>query len=292
MPEKGVPKMSHQSILRYEEILPIIQAASLEGVRRVRITGGEPLVRKGIIGFVSQVSELPLIEDISLTTNGILLEEYCSKLKDAGLNRVNISLDSLNPDRYRTITRHGTLSSVLGGIDAAIISGIAPIKINVVLLPGKNDNEILDFFILAMSKPVQVRFIEYMPFGKEIDGSEFISQDQVLKLARSHYKVNPLPGSFGGGPANMYSLEGGLGLIGFISSRTNPFCRACTRLRLTAGGILYHCLDSPDGINVRGKSIDEVGDVIRELGKLKQSNNKQCPKFEMAHPLSLSDIGG
>ncbi|MBI3039466.1 GTP 3',8-cyclase MoaA [bacterium] len=292
MPPEGVKKLRHDQVLKYQEMIPIIEAAVSHGVFRVRITGGEPLVRKGIIDFVKSVSSIHGISDLSITTNGVFLAEFAKPLVNAGIKRVNISLDSLRPEKFQEITRGGDIKKVFQGINSAIEAGMNPVKINVVLIPGKNDDEIESFVRMAFEKPVQVRFIERMPFSKGEQLSGYVSQDEVRKRLVGKFNLIPTANP-DGGPASVFSLSGGgAGIIGFISPRSHPFCASCTRLRLTSCGDLISCLDSREKINIRGFGISLIEEKIRELALKKGLLHKKCGFFENADHVSLSDIGG
>lgn len=293
MPEEGIEQQSHDGILRYEEMLVIIRAAVDTGVEQIRLTGGEPLVRKGIVDFVAEIAQLKKIKDLTMTTNAAFLGRFAQPLKDAGLHRVNISVDSLDSAVFKNITRTGELSEVLKGIDAAIDVGLTPVKINLVLIPGVNDHEIVDFADLAVNKGLSVRFIERMPFNKSADDEEitFISQDQVVEKLSSKYELIPAnKNSYG--PSSTFLIKGTKGKIGFISSRTHPFCHLCRRLRLTANGYLLPCLDSDTGVSVRNRSADEIKQIIADLYKEKSSWNKQQACYGSTFDSSLSKIGG
>ncbi len=294
MPPEGIPKLSHEQILRYEEMLAIVRSCVSEGVHRVRITGGEPLVRKGLCGFIESLAHIGGIDDISLTTNGILLANFARDLRAAGVARVNISLDSLEADRYAAITRGGDVRLVMAGIEAAIAAGLAPVKINTVMIPGQNDDEVEAFGKLACRLPVHVRFIERMPFASgDTDTVSYISQDTIVdRLTRSGLTLDPAVQDLGGGPSENFRIRGEAGYIGFISSRSHPFCSRCTRLRLTVSGKLLPCLDSSDGVDVRGLDHDAVVRIIRDLAVLKHARHKSCAQFLGARCVSLSDIGG
>lgn len=293
MPEEGIAQKSHDGILRYEEMLLIIRTAVETGVEQIRITGGEPLVRKGIIDFVGEIAKLEGVKDLTMTTNGTLLTKFAQPLKDAGLHRVNISVDSLDPQIFKNITRKGNLSDVLKGIDAAIDVGLTPVKINLVLMPGVNDHEIMDFADLAVNKKLSVRFIERMPFNKSTQEEEitFISQEEVVATISSKYELVPAAkNSYG--PSSAFSIKGTKGKIGFISSRTHPFCYLCRRLRLTATGYLLPCLDSDTGVNIRYLSADEIKHIIADLYKEKKSWHKKKACYRSTFDSSLSKIGG
>ncbi len=292
MPVTGVAKRGHEEILRYEELLRIIRAAVAEGVFRVRITGGEPLVRKGITGFVRMVADIEGVRDLAMTTNAIRLAAVAADLKRAGLHRVNISLDSLKPDRYEQITRGGRLADVLAGIDAAVEAGLTPVKVNVVLVPGTNDDEIEAFGRFAASRPVHVRFIERMPFAVGEADAPFIAQQDLQARLQRSFSLVPADQNVGGGPADLYKIENGCGWVGFISPRTRPFCRSCTRLRLTSFGKLMACLDDMTGVMVRDATDDEIRREIQRLGREKKAGGKSCAGFRHTTCASLSVIGG
>jgi cyclic pyranopterin phosphate synthase len=252
MPEEGVPSVSHQEVLTLEEIGRIIRVGAGMGLRRVRLTGGEPLVRKGVVELVRWVSQTPGIEDISLTTNAILLPSYARDLAAAGLKRVNVSLDTLRPQRFRDITRRGDLSDVMAGIAAARQAGLSPTKLNVVVMRGINDDEVVEIASTTLEEDWQVRFIELMPF---MDEQETCIRDTPRALGfipsrKVKRQVEEALGSLevaeptaGGGPAKYYRLPGARGLIGFISPLSEgQFCAICNRMRLTADGKIRPCL--------------------------------------------------
>ena len=293
MPEEGISKQSHEQIMRYEEILAVIETAVAAGVEQVRITGGEPLVRGGIVDFIGEVARIPGLNDLTLTTNGALLTRYAEALKKAGLKRVNVSLDSLNPDTFAKITRVGKLEEVIAGIDSAIAAGLRPVKLNTVLIPGVNEDEIINFVDFAVARSISVRFIERMPF-KAVElppDDQYISEDQVLAVISQKYKLEKIAdGSFG--PSSDYRISGSEAGVGFISSRSHPFCQRCTRLRLTADGYLLPCLDSEVGINVRDKTPEQINKCIAQLASEKSSWQKQQACYASTFASSLSKIGG
>jgi len=255
VPKEGLSLIGHDDILRYEEILRIIRTAVTLGVVKVRITGGEPLVRRGVIPFVTAVKAVPGIQDLSLTTNGMLLERYAADLRAAGVCRVNISLDSLNGDKYFHITRGGSLAEVLRGIDAVYAHGFAPIKINMVAMKGFNDDEILDFARLTLERPYQVRFIELMPLGHtgRDNLGKYLAGETIRTIIESRYSLLPVNGAREkiDGPARVCRIDGGRGEIGFISPLSHHFCHRCNRLRLTADGHIRSCLFSEEEIDVK-----------------------------------------
>jgi cyclic pyranopterin phosphate synthase len=274
MPKEGVSAIGHNDILTYEEILRVIKTAVQTGIVKVRVTGGEPLVRKGIVDFLASLKQIDGLKDITLTTNGILLENFAERLFNAGIRRINISLDSLNAEKYASITRGGNLKAVLGGIDKVEKAGFSPIKINVVVIKGVNEDEVLDFAKIAIEKPYQVRFIELMPVGEvgADNNDKYVSNDSVMEKIEKYNILEPAssPGDNTDGPARIYSIQGGRGKIGFISAVSHNFCESCNRLRLTADGHLRACLLSDEEIDLKdplrsGCSDSELEDLIKTI---------------------------
>ncbi|MCD8199595.1 MAG: GTP 3',8-cyclase MoaA [Coriobacteriaceae bacterium] len=273
MPEEGVPFKSHEIILSIEEIARVVRVAAENGVTRVRLTGGEPLVRKGIIALVDDISHTPGIEDVSMTTNGILLPRFGEDLREAGLTRVNISLDTLDPEKYRQITRLGHIDDALAGIDCALELGFDPVKINAVAVRSL-DQDFLAFARLSIDRPLHVRFIEYMPVGLSSGGTgagwtaeDSIPTDELIGRidteaeaagigALQPVEAEDAPG--GTGPARYYRFAGAQGTVGFISGVSNHFCSTCNRLRLTADGKLRPCLFSDREVDVV-RALREIG---------------------------------
>ncbi len=255
MPQEGVAKFEHAEILRFEEIMRLARLAVKKGIQKIRITGGEPLVRKGVLELIQDLSHLPGVQDLSMTTNAILLQELAGPLFLAGLKRVNISMDSLNPGKYREITRGGELARVWAGIDAAQAAGISPIKINVVAIAGFNDMEILDFARLTQKNPFQVRFIEFMPTGgcREWKRESSLSCKEIKKRIEAEFTLfsRPQVRNSHDGPARIFHLPGAIGEIGFISPISDHFCDSCNRLRLTADGKLRTCLFADEEMDIR-----------------------------------------
>jgi cyclic pyranopterin phosphate synthase len=303
--------LGYDDILRYEEISRIIRMAVKIGVAKVRITGGEPLVRRGIVDFIASLKTIEGIDDISLTTNGTLLEDFAGRLFDAGMKRINISLDSLHAGKYARITRGGDLDAVLRGIDKVCRIGFSPIKINTVAIKGFNDDEILDFTRLALYKPYQIRFIELMPIGQAgmENNGKYLSNDIVKERISRFYRLEPVNGnqepeirdrglSFDG-PAQIFRIASGVGEIGFISPVSRQFCRSCNRLRLTADGYLRACLLSEAEVDLKGPlqngcSDEELERLLKRViaGKQKQysmacneNHIKKCIR-------EMSSIGG
>lgn len=250
MPEQGIELQPRESILRFYEVTRIIEAFSTLGIKKVRFTGGEPLILKGIEELIHETNKLQGIEDISITTNGILLFDMAEKLKRAGLKRVNISLDSLREDRYRQITRGGDIHKVFKAIERCLEIGITPIKLNVVLIKGINDDEIIDFINLTKERPIEVRFIELMPMGqgRELFEKGYISYEEVLK---GFPELKPLPKGEHQ-VASLYKLPNSKGTVGFITPMSCKFCNGCNRIRLTASGTIKPCLHSEEEIDIKG----------------------------------------
>ncbi|MEA1871936.1 MAG: GTP 3',8-cyclase MoaA [Chloroflexota bacterium] len=249
MPPEGVPQMPHSEILSYEEIRTVVQAAAELGINRIRLTGGEPLVRAELPNLIRMLSQIEGIEELSLTTNGTFLKKYALEFKQAGLSRVNVSLDTLKADKFRYITRLGALEDVLEGIEAAKGAGFEPVKINTVVMRGINDDEIRDFARMTYKEGCHVRFIELMPFKGVVEFVPSIELRQHISLLG---KLEPCVSITGNGPATYYRLAGAKGTIGFISPLTEPsFCSRCNRMRLTPDGKLRPCLLGEDEIDLK-----------------------------------------
>ncbi len=266
MPAEGVCPMGHDELLRIEEIEAITRVATRIGIKSVRLTGGEPLVRKGVVDLVQALNDMPEIENISMTTNGVLLPKMADELKRAGLSRVNISLDTLDPEQFEFITRVGKIESTLAGIDAALEAGFNPVKINAVTVRSLNQ-DYLAFAKLSIDRPLHVRFIEYMPVGTSTgsDGTGWGKQDvvpseELLGIINERAREEGLPElvpagnddkPIGWGPARYFEFPGAKGTVGFISPLSRHFCGECNRLRLTADGKLRPCLFSDREVDVR-----------------------------------------
>ena len=264
MPDGGIEKCAHEDICSLEELRDMAAAAVRCGVKKIRVTGGEPLVRRGAVDFCRMLSEIPGVEELCVTTNGSLLKKVARPLRDAGVTHLNISLDTLNEERFRAITRLGTLQDTLDGIEAAERAGFAKIKLNCVLLGGVNDDEIADFVALTREHPWQVRFIERMPLAD--DGIQGCAQDDVLAALEAAYgAAQPCEKPMGFGPSTYVQFTGFLGKIGFISAVSNHFCAQCNRLRLTADGKIRPCLFSDEEIDVKAALQGSDDDVRSAL---------------------------
>ncbi len=262
MPPEGVTPLEHGAILSYEEMLRVVRIAVGEGIRKVRVTGGEPLVRKGLLPFLGSLARLPGIEDLSLTTNGLLLAGMAEGLRGAGLRRVNVSLDTLRPDVFERVTRRPGLQKVLAGIAAARRAGLSPIKVNVVAMRGINDGEILDFAEFAEEGGYEVRFIEYMPAAADSwDSGQVLPAAEILAALRARYPLVPVAPESLSGPCRVFLLPRG-GRVGVISPLSDHFCGGCNRLRLTASGSLRGCLFSQDETDLKGLLRGGVDDQV------------------------------
>jgi len=249
MPPEGIEWRSHDSIMRYEEIIEVVRIAAAHGVRKVRLTGGEPLVRRDLPDLIRMIAKIPGIEDISLTTNGILLEKMAVQLKEAGLSRVNISLDTLQPEKFARITRGGSLEAIWRGIEAVEKLGMTPIKINVVAMRGVNQDELIDLAKLSLDRPWHIRFIELMPVNNHQSwGDSFPPPDELfisipeIKEILAPLELSPSSEETNHGPAQEFVLKNGRGKVGFISPVSEHFCDTCNRLRVTADGAFRPCL--------------------------------------------------
>jgi GTP 3',8-cyclase len=299
MPLEGVPFKPHEDILSYEDMVFFVKAAAEAGITKVRITGGEPLVRKGLPDLVRQLRALPEIRDISLTTNGVLLPRYAGELKANGLNRVNISVDSLDADRFRALTRGGSLESALAGVDAALETRLHPVKINVVMMPELL-GELEAFVEITREKPLHVRFIEWMPVGgcsprtvgEALTKDRLMAEFQKIGTAGAG-QLKPVASPGGWGPARYYRFPGYEGTIGFIGSMSDHFCGECNRLRLTADGKLKNCLFSSHEVDVKpamqSRDRGAVLDAITESLECKTFDKNLLPGRTSR---GMSQVGG
>lgn len=288
MPAEGVASIGHSDILRYEEILKIVDIAIQMGIRKIRITGGEPLVRKGIVVFLSQLSGRKV--DFSVTTNGILLEEFAVDLKRAGVKRLNVSLDTLSEKKFFEITRGGFLRKVIDGILKAKSAGIDPIKINAVVLPDTSEKDIKTFIEFAKTNGLVLRFIEHLPFIEKGESRFF----DIERSFRENYNLIPADVD-GFGPGRHYKIHGAT--IGFISALSRPFCRTCNRLRLTSDGRLLPCLGSLDAVDVkkalRNRSADsEIENLFFEAVKNKPEKHTFENPRDCMNIKNMAGIGG
>ncbi|MDD5339405.1 MAG: GTP 3',8-cyclase MoaA [Dehalococcoidales bacterium] len=296
MPPEGIVQMTHADILTYEEIFILVKAAAELGINSIRLTGGEPLVRMGLSDLVRMIAGIKTIKDIALTTNGILLEKYAAELKDAGLTRVNISLDTLKPARFHQITRCGELEDTLKGIAAAEKAGLTPVKINMVVMAGTNDDELVDFAKKTIDDGWNVRFIEHMPVTGEGSANDLIPAKEIKKRLDVLGKMEPFKLEKGNGPAKYYKFPGAKGTVGFITPVTEHFCYQCNRLRLTADGKLRLCLLREDEIDLReplrrGASTEELKEIIAKATAAKPKGH-QLAEGIINKGRPFSQVGG
>ncbi|KAA8998379.1 GTP 3',8-cyclase MoaA [Paenibacillus spiritus] len=266
MPAEGMTFQPSEQIMNDDEIAAVVRALVPAGLRKIRLTGGEPLVRPGLERLVAMLAGIDSGLELSLTTNGLLLPGKAAALKEAGLARVNISLDSLRPDRFARITRGGDVARVLKGIEAAQAAGLAPIKLNVVLMKGINDDEIADFISLTLDRPLHVRFIEYMPIGEASDAwrQTYLPLERVAQACRdAGWAAEAAEAPAGGGPSQDLRVPGAAGTFGLIHPVSEHFCEGCNRLRLTADGHIKACLYWSDEYHVRPLASDP--EAVRAL---------------------------
>lgn len=291
MPASGIRILPQSDILTYDELFEIISTvAGPLGLRGIRITGGEPLVRGGIIDLVGNLSRLEEIEDLSMTTNALLLADMAGPLRRAGLHRVNISLDTIRPERYSRICRGGSLEKVMAGIEAAEREGLSPIKLNQVVIPGENEDEVQEMARLTIDRPLHVRYIEFMPVGNSDlqRRRKFISSASLRERLGEHFALAPAEGPPGLGPARYYRIQGAKGTIGFISPLSQHFCSSCNRIRLTADGWVRTCLLS-DRVGVDIKTTFRAGGRGEVLVNLFREAIRRKPE---SHDLAPSGKGG
>ena len=287
MPPEGVVKRNHGDMLSLEELAEIAEAAVRVGVKKIRLTGGEPLVRRGIVELCRRLRAIPRLEELCLTTNGALLPQLAAPLREAGVDRLNISLDTLQPDRFAEMTRLGRLSDTLAGIEAAEAAGFHNLKLDTVLIGGFNDDEIEDFVNLTREHPWEVRFIELMPMGPcaEWDKGCFLPDDTVLQKIPALQQIEPC------GVARRYRLPGAAGTVGLISPVHHDFCAQCRRIRVTADGKLKGCLHSAEELPLRGLHGPELEDAIRQ-GILHKPERHHLAERRSDTPRNMNQIGG
>lgn len=287
MPPEGVVKRNHGDMLSLEELAEIAEAAVRVGVKKIRLTGGEPLVRRGIVELCRRLRAIPRLEELCLTTNGALLPQLAAPLREAGVDRLNISLDTLQPDRFAEMTRLGRLSDTLAGIEAAEAAGFHNLKLDTVLIGGFNDDEIEDFVNLTREHPWEVRFIELMPMGPcaEWDKGCFLPDDTVLQKIPALQQIEPC------GVARRYRLPGAAGTVGLISPVHHDFCAQCRRIRVTADGKLKGCLHSAEELPLRGLHGPELEDAIWQ-GILHKPERHHLAERRSDTPRNMNQIGG
>ena len=297
MPAEGIPKLQHGEMLSYEDLYRVACESVALGIEKIRVTGGEPLVRKGLVQFIRRLADIPGLKELVLTTNGLLLGELAIPLRQAGAQRLNISLDSLKPETFARITRGGDLRKVLDGIAAAEEAGFPPVKINMVVMKGINDDELLDFAALTIHKPYTVRFIEYMPTLRDKGwNSQCMAGSEILERIGRHYPLLPLVGTEMAGPSRNFKISGAAGAIGIITPISGHFCDSCNRIRVTASGLLRGCLFANDGVDLKpllhGADNGPLRETLRRIATGKPGRH-HLAEDEAAHgPVAMSQIGG
>ncbi len=292
MPATGVPACEHGDVLRYEELLKITEAAVSLGIEKVRITGGEPLVRKGLISFLKQLGSLSGLTEMTLTTNGLLLEETAERLKAVGVNRLNVSLDSLDHQTYKQITRGGDLKKVLTGLDAAEQAGLR-LKLNMVVMRGINDQEVEAFAALSQKHPWSVRFIEYMPTIREaVWKNRVISGGEILERLKLTFTLSSIPTSRLCGPAKPYRIDGAMGTVGIITPMSEHFCGNCNRIRVTSQGLAKSCLLSDQALDLRSALAKGPQSIRDALVEVISGKNQQHHFEEEERCFQMSSVGG
>ena len=296
MPTEGVPKKQHNEILRFEDLFRIAETATELGIEKIRITGGEPLVRKGIVDFLAQLSNLPRLKELVLTTNGLLLPEMADALCAAGVQRLNVSLDSLKAETFTRITRKGRLSTVLAGIEAAGYAGL-PMKINTVVMRGINDDEILNFIRMTIDQQLSVRFIEYMPVIKAKDWQSLVMTGQeILNLISRNHQVEQLEAGRSCGPAKMYRVKGATGSFGLITPLSGHFCEHCNRIRVSSDGRASSCLFADHRLDLRPalqlSENDGLAAAFRTLINEKPDRHHLSTVDAPHVPFVMANIGG
>ncbi len=298
VPPNLIPRLSHDEILTYEEILRLVRIGVSLGISKIRVTGGEPLVRKGVYGFLTDLSKLDGLTDLSLTTNGVSLKANLNKIKAAGIKRINISLDTLNPTKFEHITGFDLFGQVWQGIEMALEMGFHPIKLNIVALSGINDDELTDMARLSFDYPLHIRFIEYMPIGKsQIGNGPLLLAPEIKKRISGLGSLIPVPNTMNDGPAQRYHFEGAAGEIGFIHALSHHFCDRCNRLRLTARGQLRPCLlsdhhEDVKGVMRTGGTDEQLAEVFFKAVRHKPSDHNLAIQNPARVCGQMNSIGG
>ncbi len=298
VPRDLIPRLSHDDILTYEEILRLVRIGIKLGISKIRVTGGEPLVRKGVYGFLADLSRLDGLADVSLTTNGVSLKANLKKIEAAGINRINISLDTLNRAKFERITGFNLFDQVWQGIEMALEMEFHPIKLNIVALNGINDDELTDMARLSFDYPLHIRFIEYMPIGEsQIGNGPLLLAPEIKKRISALGSLIPVTNTIDDGPAQRYHFEGAAGEIGFIHALSHHFCDRCNRLRLTARGRLRPCLLSDHHEDVKkvmrsGGTDEELMEVFFKAVRHKPSDHNLAIQNPSRVCGQMSSIGG
>ncbi|GAA1185950.1 GTP 3',8-cyclase MoaA [Ornithinimicrobium humiphilum] len=300
MPEQGVPWLPRDTMLTTEEVVRLAGVAVSLGIEEIRLTGGEPLLRRDLVDVVAGLAALDPAPEISMTTNGVGLDKTAAALRDAGLTRVNVSIDTLRRERFLELAKRDRIRDTLAGIEAAAAAGLVPVKLNTVLMRGVNDDEAVDLLAFALEHDYQLRFIEQMPLDAQHawDRSQMITGEEILERLRTAYELTPLPDEArGSAPAELFLVDGGPATVGVIASVTMPFCGTCDRVRLTADGMIRNCLFATGETDLRtplrsGASDAELADLFREsIGAKLPGHGINEPGF-LQPPRPMSRIGG
>jgi cyclic pyranopterin phosphate synthase len=299
MPVKDLKLLDHADILSYEEIVKLIDLATDLGVKKVRLTGGEPLLRRGFVRLVESVCRIPGLEDVSITTNGVLLKKMAAPLFEAGLRRINVSLDTLNALKYTKITGRACFDVVWEGLQMAETVGFWPIRVNVVAIRGVNDDELHQLANLSVQKPYHIRFIEYMPIGQDNNWTPqtYISSDEIKSRLEAFGPLYKVPPSIHDGPVERYQFKSAKGEIGLISPLSHHFCPSCNRIRLTSDGKLRPCLFSDDEVDVKsslrsGSSREDLKEIFLQAIARKPRRHRAESMKQGGSSRAMSMIGG
>ncbi len=298
VPRETLPRLAHTDILRYEEILRIVRIGVSLGIDKIRITGGEPLVRKGLMAFLHELQAIEGIGEVNLTTNAVLISPFLEELRAAGIRRLNVSLDTLRRQRFARLAGQDGFDQVWSNILRACELGFAPLKINVVAMRGINDDEFAEIAALTWKRPFQIRFIEYMPMGNpRVPHDPFVSNEEVRRQIEPLGKLEPISRGANDGPAERFRLAGAIGEIGFISPRTHHFCGDCNRLRLTASGHLRPCLLSDRELDIktllrRGAGDRELAEIFTRAARAKPSHHQLDTCCGKSVASQMNAIGG
>ncbi len=296
MPADGIPLIDHTEVLSYEEIIRIVTAGAALGVKKIRLTGGEPLLRKGIVHLIREIKAIEGIEEVAVTTNGLLLDKMLDDLVEAGLDRVNLSLDTLDKSTFETISRYSGLDKIEAGFLRCMNKSI-PVKINAVALRGINDKDILKLAELTYKWPVDVRFIELMPIGCGRSFTGISTEELIEQISATGYTYQSVTSSKGNGPADYIKLDGAKGKVGFISPLSHQFCDACNRIRITPEGFLKPCLHSKEGIDIRQSLRNVITHeglvaLLHEGILMKPHSHKFLETTTIQETRSMNQIGG
>lgn len=298
MPPQGIQLKERSEILTFDEIERVAKIFATMGVNKIRLTGGEPLVRKDLPKLIQKLVNIPGIQTLGMTTNGVLLKSFAPELKRVGLTNINVSLDSLRPSRFELISGRQYLKDVTDGIYASLDAGFQPLKMNVVVMGGVNDDELLDFVEFVKDKPIHVRFIEYMPFKfNQWNQAKFVSYQQMMKTISEKYELQPIESPDENSVAKDFKIDGFIGTVSFITSMSDHFCGSCNRIRLTADGSIKSCLFHPAEVNLRSElrsrqSNEAIEEMIRSAVQQKQYQHPDPEELVNIENRSMIQIGG